>query len=96
MDQWAGLAIAILLGVGAVLAFTLQVIRMGIAHEEKRLALKHGGGETTARLEQIVVANEAEMAKLRQRVEVLERLATDDEHRLSREISGLKSDRAPV
>jgi cell division protein FtsB len=54
--------------------------------------MKAGVGDA-ARLEQIIAANEAEIAKLRQRVEVLERLATDDERRLTREISGLASDR---
>lgn len=89
------LAATIIFSVIAVLAFTFQVIRMALAHEEKKLALRAGraGSEDKARLEQIVAANEAELSKLRQRVEVLERLATDDEHRLSREIAGLKSDR---
>jgi cell division protein FtsB len=86
------LALAIVVGIGIILAFTLQVIRMGIAHEEKRMALKAGISDAS-RLEQIIAANETEIAKLRQRVEVLERLATDDERRLTREISGLASDR---
>jgi cell division protein FtsB len=90
--EWGPISFAIILGLGIILAFTLQVIRMGIAHEEKRLAMKAGVGDA-ARLEQIIAANEAEIAKLRQRVEVLERLATDDERRLTREISGLASDR---
>lgn len=87
---WIGVSVVV--GLGIVLAFTLQVIRMGIAHEEKRLALKAGVSDAS-RLEQIIAANETEIAKLRQRVEVLERLATDDERRLTREISGLASDR---
>lgn len=86
------LALAIVVGIGIILAFTLQVIRMGIAHEEKRMALKAGVSDAS-RLEQIIAASETEIAKLRQRVEVLERLATDDERRLTREISGLASDR---
>jgi cell division protein FtsB len=90
--EWGPISFAIILGLGIILAFTLQVIRMGIAHEEKRLAMKAGVGDAS-RLEQIITANEAEIAKLRQRVEVLERLATDDERRLTREISGLASDR---
>jgi cell division protein FtsB len=49
-----------------------------------------------ARLEQILAANTTEMAKLRQRVEVLERLATDDERRLSYEIAGLQGGRTPA
>lgn len=93
--DWEVLAVAIVVGIGIVLAATIQIIRMGLAHEEKRMALKAGVGDA-ARLEQIVAANAAEMAKLRQRVEVLERLATDDERRLSREISGLEAGRTPV
>lgn len=92
--DWEVLTIAIVGGIGAVLIFTFQVIKMGLAHEEKRLALKHGGGDA-ARLEQIVADSAAEMARLRQRVEVLERLATDDEQRLSREISGLHGQGTP-
>lgn len=87
---WIGVSVVV--GLGIVRAFTLQVIRMGIAHEEKRLAMKAGVSDAS-RLEQIIAANETEIAKLRQRVEVLERLATDDERRLTREISGLASDR---
>jgi cell division protein FtsB len=87
------IVIGIVVGIGIVLAATLQIIRMGLAHEEKRLALKHGAGDAS-RLEQVIAANETEMARLRQRVEVLERLATDDERRLSREISGLQGETA--
>lgn len=86
------IAVSIVFGIGIVLTFTLQVIKMGIAHEEKRLAYKAGASDA-GRLEQIVAANEAEMAKMRQRIEVLERLATDDERRISREISGLGAER---
>lgn len=87
--------ISIVVGLCVIMASGVQIVRMALAHEEKRLALKHGGGDAT-RLEQIVAANEAEMARLRQRVEVLERLATDEDRRLSREISGLKTERTSV
>ena len=93
--EWGAISFAIALGVGIVLAFTLQVIRMGIAHEEKHMALKAGASDAS-RLEQIIASNEAELSRLRERVEVLERLATDDERRLTREISGLRGDRTPV
>ncbi len=91
--EW--IAIAVLIGIAIVLSAGVQIVRMGLAHEEKRMALKAGMGDAS-RLEQIVASNEAEMAKLRQRVEVLERLVTDDERRLSREISGLTSERPPA
>jgi cell division protein FtsB len=87
--------VGVVVGIAIVFAATIQIIRMGLAHEEKRLALKHGAGDTS-RLEQVIAANEAEMARLRQRVEVLERLVTDDERRLSREISGLQGEPASV
>jgi uncharacterized protein HemX len=86
------IAIIAAVSLGTIFSFVLQIVRMSLAHEEKRLALKAGMGEA-GRLEQILAANEAEMAKIRQRIEVLERLATDDERRLSREISGLGAER---
>lgn len=93
--EWTSLAFAIVFGIGIVLAFTMQVIKMGLAHEEKRMAFKAGTGDA-GRLVAIVAANEAEMAKLRQRVEVLERLATDGDRKLSHEIAGLRNDRTAV
>jgi len=84
--------ISIVVGIAVTMAASVQIIRMALAHEEKRLALKAGVGDA-ARLEQILAANTTEMAKLRQRVEVLERLATDDERRLSHEIAGLQGGR---
>jgi hypothetical protein len=87
--------ISIVVGIAVIMAASIQIIRMALAHEEKRLALKAGVGEA-ARLEQIVGANTTEMARLRQRVEVLERLATDDERRLSHEIAGLQGGRTPA
>ena len=89
------IVISIVVGIAVIMAASVQIIRMGLAHEENRLALKAGVGDA-ARLEQIVAANTTEMAKLRQRVEVLERLATDDERRLSHEIASLQGGRTPV
>lgn len=76
---------------GTILSFVLQIVRMGLAHEEKRLALKAGMGEA-GRLEQIVAANGAEMAKMRLRIEVLERLATDGDRKLAGEIDRLRNE----
>lgn len=89
------IVISIVVGISVIMAASVQIIRMALAHEEKRLALKAGAGDAS-RLEQIVTANTTEMARLRQRVEVLERLATDDERRLSHEIAGLQGGRTPV
>ena len=53
---------------------------------------KGAGQEELARLEQILSANQAEMAKLRDRVQVLERLVTDEDRNLASEINRLKSE----
>jgi hypothetical protein len=81
--------ISIVFGVGIVLSFAFQIVKMGLAHEEKRLALKHGAGDAS-RLEQIVTANSAELAKLRERVQVLEKLATDNDRTLASDIERLR------
>lgn len=76
-------------------AFTALIVHWGLRHEERKLAIQagqHAGQGDTARLEQIVAANTAEMAKLRDRVQVLERLVTDDDRRLAGEIDRLKSE----
>jgi len=88
--EW--ISISILIGIGIVLSAAVQIVRMGLAHEEKRMALKAGGGDTS-RLMAIVAANEAEVARLRQRVEVLERLATDGDRNLANQINRLREDR---
>lgn len=43
------------------------------------------------RLEQIVEQNSAEVARLRERVEVLEKLVTDDDRKLAGEIERLRT-----
>jgi|GWRWMinimDraft_16_1066024.scaffolds.fasta_scaffold39132_2 hypothetical protein len=81
--------------IALVAAFTLIVTRMAFKHEENQMqALKSkAAGETdVARLEQILAANQSEMMKLRDRVQVLERLVTDEDRRVSGEIDRLKSE----
>ena len=81
--------------IALVAVFTLIVTRMAFKHEENQMqALKSKAiGETdVARLEQILAANQAEMMKLRDRVQVLERLVTDEDRRVSGEIDRLKSE----
>lgn len=41
--EWV--AISIVVGIGIVLYATVQIVKMGIAHEDKRLALKAGVGD---------------------------------------------------
>lgn len=66
---------------------TFFVVKMGIRHSERRLELMHGAGND--RTEAILAATQQEVARLRERVQVLERLVTDDERRLAGEIRRL-------
>lgn len=86
--EW--IAVSVVIGIAIVLSATVQIVKMGIAHEDKRLALKAGQGDA-GRLEQILVANQTEIAKLRERVQVLEKLATDDDRRLAGDIERLRT-----
>jgi hypothetical protein len=72
--------------VTVTIVFTYLIVRMALQHEEKRLAIKGGKNE---RVEQILAETQAETARLRERVQVLERLATDEDRRLAGEISKL-------
>lgn len=66
--------------------FAYLIVRMALKHEEKRMAMKSGAGE---RVEQILAETQAEVAKLRERVQVLERLVTDEDRRVASEINRL-------
>jgi hypothetical protein len=70
--------------------FAYLIVRMALKHEEKRMAMKSGG----QRVEQILAETQAEVTRLRERVQVLERLATDEDGRIAREISRLGGDTA--
>ncbi len=74
-----------------VLGFSLLVVKWGLAHEEKRMALKATGGADFQRMEQVLTATQSELAGLRQRVQVLEKLATDDDRKLASDIERLRS-----
>lgn len=74
-----------------VLGFSLLVVKWGLAHEEKRMAMKATGGADFQRMEQMLAATQTEMAGLRERVQVLERLATDDDRKLASDIERLRS-----
>jgi len=74
-----------------ILAFSLVVTAMAFKHEEKRLAAQAGAG-VAGRVEQELAATQAEVARLRQRVQVLEKLATDGDRRLAGEIDSLRSE----
>jgi len=74
-----------------VLGFSLLVVKWGLAHEEKRMAMKATGGADFQRMEQMLAATQTEMAGLRERVQVLERLATDDDRKLASDIERLRA-----
>ena len=86
--EW--IALSIVLGIGIVLSAGVQIVKMALAHEEKRLAMKHGQGDT-ARLEQILAATQTEMTRLKDRVQVLEKLVTDDDRKLANDIERLRT-----
>lgn len=74
-----------LAGIGAV----LWIIHRGMRHEEIKLKAQGGGGEDVARLSATSAQTERELAQLRDRVAVLEKLVTDDDRRLAEEIGRL-------
>ncbi|HOY77430.1 MAG TPA: hypothetical protein PLN33_06465 [Hyphomonadaceae bacterium] len=74
-----------------VLGFSLLIVKWGLAHEEKRMAMKATGGADFQRMGQMLAATQTEMAGLRERVQVLERLATDDDSKLASDIERLRS-----
>jgi len=63
--------------------------------QQDKLRAKGGGlgAEETARLQHIVAETSAEVARLRERVQVLEKLVTDDDRKLADEIERLRRDR---
>jgi len=83
MEYLAG---AILSVVVATLVFIYLIVRMAMKHEERKLSVRSGADQRT---DQVLAETQAEVAKLRERVQVLERLATDDDSRLAREINRL-------
>ena len=83
------LAIGVTTVVIATIFLTYLIVRMALKHEERKLALKAGKNE---RVEQILTETNAEVARLRERVQVLERLAIDEDRRVASEISRLGGD----
>lgn len=69
---------------------TFMVIRMAIRAKTAKYGAM-SGGEDVARLERIVAETAAEIARLRERVQVLEKLVTDDDRKLAGEIERLRT-----
>jgi len=82
---------AIILGVPAV----VWIVYAGLRHEERKAQIEKGadGGEV-ARLNAVIDQLSADMVKVKDRVQVLERLATDDDRRIADEISQLRETRS--
>jgi hypothetical protein len=77
----------------AVAGMATFVIMLWFSHkmQTEKLRAKGGlGAEDTARLERIVAETSAEVVRLRERVQVLERLVTDDDRKLADEINRLR------
>lgn len=58
-----------------------------------KVQARRGLGEDRERLERIVAETSAEVSRLRERVQVLEKLVTDDDRKLADEIERLRRDR---
>jgi hypothetical protein len=83
--------ISVALVFGTILFFVYLIVRMATKHSEEKLRIKHGAGAAAAP-DPGVAAAHIEIAALRERVQVLERLATDDDRRLAGEINRLRSE----
>jgi hypothetical protein len=79
------IAISIAAVIIAAIYFSYLIVRMALQHEEKKMGVR----AADERVEQILAETQAESAKLRARVEVLERLATDEDRRVAQEINKL-------
>jgi hypothetical protein len=78
--------LSVVLGLGLMFLFLFATIRMGLAHEERKLRIKHGA----AAPDPGVAAAHIEIAALKERVQVLEKLVTDDDRKLAHEIERLR------
>jgi hypothetical protein len=72
---------------GFVLLLIRMIIRASYREKELKLAAKAGGPDADGRFR----SHESEIASLKDRVAVLERLLTDDDRKLASEIERLKS-----
>jgi hypothetical protein len=78
----------------AGLIFAFVIVRMSLRHEERKLELKGRLGDEDGRIEAILAATQQEVTRLRERVQVLEKLVTDDDRKLADEINRLRGDDA--
>ena len=76
-------------GMITFLAMMWMISRAQVAKVQAR----RGSNEDRERLERIVAETSAEVARLRDRVQVLEKLVTDEDRNLANEIERLRRDR---
>lgn len=80
----------------AIAGMATFLVMLWLSHkmQAERLRAKGGlGMEEMARLQHVVTQTSAELARLRERVQVLEKLVTDDDRKLADEIERLRKDR---
>lgn len=80
----------VLVAIAGMGTFLAMIFIVGKAETEKARA-KASGSEDIAGMKQLLADNAAEIGRLRARVEVLERLATDEDRKLSGEIDRLRA-----
>lgn len=70
----------------------LAMISIIAKSETEKARAKTAGSEDTEAMKRLLADNAAEVSRLRARVEVLERLATDEDRRLAGDIERLRSE----
>jgi len=81
--------------IGAMLIGTIgSIIQAGLKTERHRLRAKTLTGEAEQQ-NGVIAEMHAEIVKLRERVNVLEKLVTDDDRKLASEIERLRGDNRP-
>jgi hypothetical protein len=84
--------IVAMIAIAGMFTFLAMIWMIGRTEVAKARA-KGGSDEDRDRLERIVAETSAEVARLRERVQVLEKLVTDDDRKLADEIERLRRDR---
>jgi Phage shock protein B len=80
------------IAIAGMITFILMIWMIGRAETAKAKA-KGGTDADRERLERIIAETSTEVARLRDRVQVLEKLVTDEDRNLANEIERLRRDR---
>lgn len=81
----------VIVSIAGMASFLIMVGMINRAETEKARA-KAAGSADTEGMKQLLADNSSEIARLRARVEVLERLATDGDRQLAGDIERLRSE----